>query len=143
MSGGGDDVQGAPIDLDRLDIIAERLATDDRFTKIEIKPQFAPDRIVCHYDTGFYPQCVQNAHLEIVWFENGDFSLHYHEDHDTGTFDYRWDRHHSAHNTRDHIHPGSEARTPGDDASHPREWRDVLSTVLSEIEDRQRAFWTE
>jgi hypothetical protein len=38
MSGGGDNVQGAPIDLDRLDIIAERLATDDRFTRIKIKP---------------------------------------------------------------------------------------------------------
>ncbi|WP_436932825.1 hypothetical protein [Halosimplex halobium] len=143
MNGGRDDVRGAPIDLDRLDIIGERLATDDRFTEIEVQPEFAPDRIVCHYDRGFYPQHVQNAQLEIVWFENGDFSLHYHEDHDDGTFDHRWDRHPSTHNTRDHVHPGPDAPTPGDDASHPEEWRDVLSTVLSEIEDRQRAFWRE
>ena len=40
------------------------------------------------------------------------------------------------------VHPGPDAPTPGDDTTHPTDWRDVLSTVLSEIEDRQRAFWT-
>jgi len=137
-----DDVSGAPIDFDRLNGIAERLATDDRFTRLEIQPGFAPDRIVCHYEPGFYPRRVQSAHLEIVWFKNGDFSLHYHEEHETGTFDHRWDRHPSDHNTRDHVHAGPNAPTPGDDASHAAEWRDVLSNVLNEIEDRQRAFWT-
>lgn len=137
-----DDVNGSPIDFDRLNLIAERFATDERFTRIEVQPEFGPDRIVCVYDPGFYPQCVQGARLNVVWFENGDFSLHYHEEHDDGVFDYRWDRHPSDHNTRDHIHAGPDASTPGDDASHPEDWRDVLSMVLSEIEDRQRAFWT-
>jgi len=81
------------------------------------------------------------ARLEVVWFENGDFSLHYHEEHDTSEFDHRWDRHPSGHNTRDHVHPGPDAPTPGDDSPHPIDWRDVLSMVLSEIEERQRAFW--
>lgn len=149
MSGGSDDagstddVSGAPIDFDRLNAIAERFTTDDRLIEVEVQPEFAPDRIVCRYDPGFYPQRVQSARLEIVWFENGDFSLHYREVHEDGAFDYRWDRHPSAHNTRDHVHPGPDARTPGDDTSHPAEWRDVLSMVLGEIEDRQRAFWTE
>jgi hypothetical protein len=143
MSGGRDDVSGASIDFARLNVVAERFATDDRFTGIETQPEFAPDRIVCRYDPGFYPGRVQSARLEIVWFENGEFSLHYHEAHEDGAFDYRWDRHPSEHNTRDHVHPGPDARTPGDDASHPEEWRDVLSMVLGEIEGRQRAFWTE
>ncbi|MFQ3293185.1 MAG: hypothetical protein ACI9TI_001767 [Natronomonas sp.] len=149
MSGGSDDagstddVSGAPIDFDRLNAVAERLATDERFTEIEVLPAFAPDRIVCCYDLGFYPRRVQSARLEVVWFENGDFSLHYHEEHGGGAFDHRWDRHPSEHNTRDHIHPGPDAPTPGDDASHPAEWRGVLSMVLGEIEDRQRGFWTE
>jgi hypothetical protein len=47
------------------------------------------------------------------------------------------------HNTRDHVHPGPDAPTLGDDTSHPVEWRDVLSMVLGEIDNRQRAFWTE
>jgi len=143
MSGGRDDVNGASTDFIRLNVLAERFATDDRFTGIEIQPEFAPDRIVCRYDPGFYPQRVQSARLEIVWFESGDFPLHYHEVHEDGAFDYRWDRHPSAHNTRDHVPPGPDARTPGNDTSHPEEWRDVLSMVLGEIGDRQRAFWIE
>lgn len=57
--------------------------------------------------------------------------------------DHRWDRHPSDHNTREHVHPGPDAPTLGTDTSHPADWRDILSVVLSEIEDRQRAFWEE
>lgn len=146
MTGGdeteaSDTITGAPIDFDRLEVIAERLATGERFVRIERQPAFAPDRLVCVYDSRFYPSSVRTARLEIVWFENGDFSLHYHEDNSKGTFDHRWDRHPSDHNARDHVHPGPDAPTPGDDASHPEDWRDVLSAVLAEIEDRQRGFW--
>jgi len=136
-----DDIGSAPIDDDRLDVIAERFATDDRFTSIEDDSTFISNRVVYIYDSGLYPSAVQQARLEIVWFENGDFSLHYHEEYETDTFDHRWDRHPSAHNTRDHVHPGPDAPTPGDDTSHPQDWRDVLSMALSEIEERQRGFW--
>jgi hypothetical protein len=139
--GESDSLGGAPVDFDRLDTIRERLAADDRFTRIEAQPEFAPDPLVCLYDTRFYPEDVQTARLEIVWFENGDFSLHYHETHHEAAFDHRWDRHPSGHNARDHIHPGPDAPTPGDDTSHPPDWRDVLSMALSEIEERQRSFW--
>ncbi|AUV84214.1 hypothetical protein C2R22_21865 (plasmid) [Salinigranum rubrum] len=134
-------VSSAPIDFDRLDLIRDRFATDERFTQIVDQPEFASERLVCVYDTRFYPSSVQNARVEIVWFENGDFSLHYYENHVEGTFDHRWDRHPSDHNARDHIHPGPDAPTPGDDSSHPSDWRDVLSMALAEIEARQRAFW--
>ena len=144
-SGGEDDTSdsrtGAPVDFDRLDVIRERLATDDRFIRIDEQPEFAPERLACVYDQRFYPEHVQTARLEVIWFENGDFSLHYHEEHEAGEFDHRWDCHPSSHNVRDHIHPGPDAPTPGDDTSHPVDWRDVLSMVLSEVEERQRAFW--
>lgn len=140
-SGGTEHVCGAPVDFDRLAIIEERLGASDRFARITTSPEFAPDRLVCAYEPGFYPRSVETARLEIVWFENGDFSIHYHETHAAGTFDHRWDRHPSAHNTRDHVHPGPDAPTPGIDASHPVDWRDVLSMVLSEVEERQRGFW--
>ena len=134
---------GAPIDFDRLDVIYDRFVTDERFARLDKQPAFAPDRLVCVYDRHFYPKSVQVARLEVIWFENGDFSLHYHEQHETSEFDHRWDRHPSSHNARDHIHPGPEAPTPGEDASHPADWRDVLSMVLAKIEYRQRAFWKE
>jgi hypothetical protein len=140
---GGDDPLGAPIDFDRLDRIRERLAGDDRFEQIDWRPTYAPDRVVCTYDDRFYPTTVPTATLELVWFENGDFTIHYHESHADGAFDHRWDRHPSEHNTRDHVHPGPDAPTPGQDASHPADWRDVLAGVLREVETRQRAFWTD
>ncbi|MFC5369153.1 hypothetical protein [Salinirubrum litoreum] len=147
MSGGDENPSdlrsGSPIDFDRLDANRERFSADDRFKRIDEQPAFAPDRLVCVYDRRFYPERFRGARLEIVWFENGNFSLHYHEEHERGEFDHRWDRHPSDHNTRDHVHPGPDAPTPGDDTSHPTDWRDVLSMVLSEIEDRQRAFWAE
>lgn len=141
--GASADGNGAPVDFDRLESIAVRLSMGDRFTRVEATPDFAPDRVVCVYDPGFYPRSVHEARLEIVWFENGDFTVHYHEDHAEGMFDHRWDRHPSDHNTRDHVHPGPDAPTPGTNVSHPSDWRDVLSTVLAEIEERQRGFWTE
>jgi hypothetical protein len=134
---------GAPIDFDRLETIRERLVTDDRFTRIDARPAFAPERLLCEYDPQLYPRTVQAARLEVVWYQNGDFSLHYHEDHQLSDYDYRWDRHPSDHNTRDHVHPGPDAPTPGEDASHPADWRDTLSMVLSGIEERQRGFWGE
>lgn len=137
------DSGGAPVDFDRLSIIAERLATDNRFQRVAERPSFAPDRVVCVFDSRFYPASVSKAQLEIVWFENDEFSLHYHEDHPDGEFDHRWDRHPSNHNTDDHIHPGPDAPTPGVDTTHPSDWRDVLAAVLTEIEKRQRAFWSE
>ncbi|AGB37391.1 hypothetical protein [Natronococcus occultus] len=136
-----DGCSGAPIDFDRLDAIRERFAASDRFERLDGQPAFAPERLVCVYDRRFYPERIHVACLEVVWFENGDFSLHYHEEHDATEFDHRWDRHPSNHNSRDHVHPGPDAPTPGDDTSHPEDWRDVLSMALSEIEARQRAFW--
>lgn len=143
ISGTPEDESSAPVDFNRLSVIEERLTTGNRFSHIKTQPEFAPDRLVCVYDSRWYPTSVQTARLEIIWFENGDFSLHYHETHEDGAFDHRWDRHPSGHNTRDHIHPGPNAPTPGDDTSHPEDWRDVLSTVLTEIETRQRGFWNE
>jgi hypothetical protein len=101
------------------------------------------DRLVCVYDGRFYPRTVSEARLEVVWFENGEFCIHSHEDHDDGKFDHRWDRHPSDYNTRDHVYPEPDAPTPGTDATHPADWRDVISTVLAEVETRWRAFWTE
>lgn len=134
-------VSGAPVDSDRVDVIRDRFTSDDRFSRVDEQPPFAPERLVCIYDQRFYPPGVLEARLEIVWFENGDFSLHYHEKHESGGFDHRWDRHPSTHNDRDHIHPGPDAPTPGEDVSHPTDWRDVLTLALSDIEGRQRAFW--
>ncbi|GGL36160.1 hypothetical protein GCM10009037_19630 [Halarchaeum grantii] len=134
---------GAPVDFERLSLIATRLGNDARFVRIDESPPTAPDRLVCVFDPALYPVSVEEARLDIAWFQNETFSIHYHESHAESEFDHRWDRHPSTHNVLDHIHPGPDAPTPGEDAHHPDDWRDVLTTVLNEIEDRQRGFWTD
>ena len=69
-----DSLSGAPIDFDRLDAIRERFAAGDRFSRLDDQPAFAPDRLACVYNQRFYPKQVRAARLEIIWFENGDFS---------------------------------------------------------------------
>ena len=59
------------------------------------------------------------------------------------SWECRWDRHPNDHNTRDHYHPPPDAPTPGEDADFPNEWRDVLSTVLSRLDNRIKVFWNE
>jgi len=137
------DDSGAPVDFARLDAITDRLSGDSRFAHIVAEPSVTPEQLRCVYADGLSPAYIETARIEFVWFENGDFSIHYHETHRSDSFDHRWDRHPSSHNTRDHIHPGPDAPTPGRDASHPQDWRDILSTVLTEIDQRQREFWPE
>ena len=46
---------GAPVDFDRLGIVRDRLATDERFARVEDRPGFAPDRVVCTGGQGDCP----------------------------------------------------------------------------------------
>lgn len=131
------------MDFALLRRIASRLRGDDRFERVVLEPPHGPDRLTCHYRSRFYPSSVEAARLELTWYENGDFSMHYHETLAEGAFDHRWDRHPSDHNARDHVHPGPDAPTPGEDRSHPTDWRDVLSMVIDAIDRRQRAFWAD
>jgi len=141
MSDGEEAPSSAPVDTALLSRIADRLRGDRRFTAIEQRPSALPTSVVCRFEDEFYPAEIAAARLEIAWYENDDFSLHYHERHEEQTFDHRWDRHPSSHNSRDHVHPGPDAPTPGRDADHPADWRDVLAMALGEIEERQPAFW--
>ncbi len=79
--------------------------------------------------------------LHIRWFETDDFSIHYTEQYGDGSsWECRWDRYPNDHNTRDHVHPPPDARTPGEGADHAVDWRDVLASVLSELDERIAAF---
>ena len=131
-----------PIDTEILDRIAAHLARSERFADIQTRPSYAPNAVVADYDLGYFPNGVTRAYLRIRWFETDDFSIHYSEQYRTeASWECRWDRHPNDHNTREHFHPPPAASTPGEDAEYPDEWRDVLATVLSRLDDRIEAFW--
>lgn len=84
---------------------------------------------------------VEEAILTVRWYTNDDFKIHYQEDHGDSAWKCRWDRHPNPHNTRDHFHAPPDALTPGEDATWPSDYRDVLAIVLSEIERRITDLW--
>lgn len=138
----GSSRDSTPIDFDVLDDMRKYLRRSDRFAEVEWRPSYAPDSLVCIYDPGFYPASVEDSSLEITWYKNDDFSIHYQENWASGEERRcRWDRHPNDHNTRDHYHPLPDGATPGTNESYPRNWKDILSNVLSEIDGRIEAFW--
>jgi hypothetical protein len=138
----GSSRESAPVDFDVLEDMQTYLGTSNRFADVEWRPPYAPDSLVCIYDPGFYPTTVEDSSLQITWFKNDDFNIHYQENWATGEErKCRWDRHTNAHNTRGHYHPLPDATTPGVDKSFSQNWKDVLSEVLSEIDGRIESFW--
>lgn len=121
--------------------IGRRLDRNPRFESVAVQPSTAPTSIVAAYDLGYFPAAISRASLQIRWYETDDFSIHYSEQYDDSTWECRWDRHPNSHNTRSHFHPPPDANTPGEDAEFPTDWRDVLATVLSTLDDRIEAFW--
>ena len=133
-----------PADTELLDRIAAHLARSERFSDIQPRPSYAPGSVVADFDLGYLPGGITRAYLQILWFETDDFSIHYSEQYRTAdSWECRWDRHPNDHNTREHFHPPPDAPTPGEDATYPDEWRDVLATVLTRLDDRISAFWEE
>jgi hypothetical protein len=131
-----------PIDTAILDRIAAHLARSDRFETIETRPTYAPNAVVADYDLGYFPSGIRRAYLRIRWFETDDFSIHYSEQYQSeDSWECRWDRHPNDHNTREHVHQPPDASTPGIDYEYPDDWQNVLTTVLSRLDDRIKAFW--
>jgi hypothetical protein len=126
-----------------LDDMKRYLARSDRFSRIYTEPEDNPDALTCSFDTSWYPPAVEEVMLNIRWRINNDFEMHYRELYTDGeSWECRWDRHPNSHNTREHYHPGPDAaRDEAEDAEFPDDWRDVFTLILSEIEDRQKAFW--
>lgn len=129
------------IDTDVLERIASRLERSHRFSEVVSQPEYAPDSVVAEYDTGYFPPGVSRAYLRIRWYDTNDFNVHYSEQYEDRSWECRWDRHPNDHNTRGHVHPPPDAKTPGDDAEFSDDWRDVLARVVGELDERIEAFW--
>jgi len=135
-----DDVGG--IDSDVLERIGRRLRGSSRFLSVEYRPVYAPNAVIAEFDVGYFPAAVDRAYLRIRWFQTDDFNVHYSEQYRDGTiWECRWDRHPNEHNDRAHFHPPPDASTPGADRQFDRDWRAVLSHVLSTLDERIQSFW--
>lgn len=134
----------AAIDYDVMDRIGKFLERSDRFCEVSSQPEYAPHSIVAEFARGFFPPGIEQASLEIRWYDTDDFNIHYLEQYGDGeSWECRWDRHPNEHNSRDHFHPPPDAGKPGDDEAFPRGWRDVMTVVVRELDQRIQSFWEE
>jgi hypothetical protein len=130
------------IDSDVLERIGRRLHGSARFSSVEYRPEYAPNALVAEFDIGYFPGGVERAYLRIRWFETDDFNVHYSEQYRDGeSWECRWDRHPNSHNDREHFHPPPDAASPGEDLAFASDWRDVISRVLSDLDERIQSFW--
>ena len=136
------DVDSAPVDFELLRTVHSRLHNTERFQAVELRPNYAPNSVFLCYDLGYFPQEVEDAFLQVRWYMNDDFNLHYEERYTDGdVWKCRWDRHPNEHNAREHFHPPPDASKPGKDTAFSEDWRDVISYVLEEIDEHIEGFW--
>lgn len=131
------------IDRPILEDVRDRLRTAQQFTTVEIVVTDGQTRLEATVDPAFDPPNVDRRFLDVRWYTNDDFRIHYREEWANRKWMQRWDRHPSTHNDRDHFHPPPDAATPGDDRTWPDDHRDVLALVCSTLADRQDTIWND
>jgi len=130
----------APIDRSVLERMQSRFAGSRMIETVEIVEERNLHLRVTVSDN-YYPGDV-SARLEICWYRNDDFNVHYQEEQRDSTWKCRWDRHPNVHNSRDHFYPPPAAsRTDAEDAQWPSDHRDVCRLILDDIEDRIETLW--
>ena len=131
------------IDRPILEDIRDRLRTASQFESVQIVNREGQTRLEAVLHPASNPPALDRRFLDIRWYTNGDFRIHYQEDWDDETWQQRWDRHPNAHNARDHFHPPPAAATPGKDRSWPTDYRDVMAHVLTSVDERDQELWSD
>ena len=129
-----------PIDRSVLERLRLRFAGSRLFESVEI---IEAGNLYLHAELSseYYPGDL-SARLEIRWYRNDDFNVHYQEERPNSTWKCRWDRHPNTHNYRDHFHPPPAASRPNAENSQwPPDHREVSRLVLDWIEDRIDTLW--
>ena len=137
----------APIDEAILQAVAQTLRTDDRVEEVILvssEETGEHKHLAVTLDATRYPEPIHDVRLEIQWYRNDGFNIHYRETHtddsDSDVWQCRWDRQLSTHNTREHFHPPPDAGEPTD-THFPDDYRSVLSLVLAAIRARIDELW--
>lgn len=135
-----DGASPAPIDRSVLERMRSRFVGRRTFESAEIVEE---EQLHLRVElSGEYCPNDTSIRLEIRWYRNDDFSVHYQEERQDSVWKCRWDRHPNTHNSRDHFHPPPEAgRRNAEDAERPVDHRDVCRLVLDRLEERIETLW--
>lgn len=133
----------APIDRAVLEYLRGRFEATSQVGTATITDDEGHLELRVEFDAAYYPADSTDAALSVRWYANDDFAVHYREKRPDGDWECRWDRHPNTHNSRSHFHPPPDAATPGEDRHWPTDVRDVIETVLDDVEERIEALWTD
>jgi hypothetical protein len=139
MSTGGDRVP--EIDRAVLEAIRDRLRTAPQIETAEIVVADWQTKLEATLTAVATPAAIDRRFLDIRWYTNGDFRIHYQEEWPDRTWCQRFDRHPNEHNDRDHLHPPPDAATPGEDRTWPSKFEAVLKLVVDGVRTRTDSLW--
>ena len=133
-----------PPDRQTLRLLERILADEPLVEATAFEPDaYEPQLVRASVDAGRYPASVEAARFDIRWFASGDFSIHYVEIASADAYwECRWDRHPNPHSARTHFHrppDGVDIEELELSSRHPL---DVISTVLTAIENRIGQHWS-
>jgi len=134
----------APVDDAVLEILRQRGATHPLVERVRTERTGATlSTVVLVLDGDRYPDSVGDARLEIQWFVNGDYNVHYVETRGESVWQCRWDRHVNPHTARSHFHPppdaASEAAVPDrPEDGHPGA---MFARTMANVRDRMEGLW--
>lgn len=129
------------VDRGALIRILDRFRTDNRIDQGYVTWNRGEPMLKVEFDLDYYPRNVEAAYLDIRWYRNDDFKIHYHETWEHETWDCRWDRHANSHNATDHFHPPPDAPRKGEDATYPDNLHEVIGAINRRISDRIESLW--
>lgn len=133
-----DDLPGGPLDIAMLEVMGRRATSHPLVARWRFRPDGISPRVLgLELDTGRYPNEVNEARLDVRWFEDGTYTVHYLEVRGDEVWQCRWDRHPKPEAPMAHFHPPPDAGIDIEpsmlEESHPLE---VLFSVLAWIEER-------
>lgn len=138
------DVSG-PIDGAILEDFRDRARTHELVESVHTeRTGGTPSMLVVEFDPDRYPSHVTEATLEIQWYRNDDYNLHYVETHTPdGVWQCRWDRHPNPHTSRTHVHPPPGARSSDAVSDDPDECYPayIFTRTLANVRDRIDDLW--
>ena len=141
------DANAAPIDEAVLETVYQRSRAHPLIEAVDgDRSSGTLTQVTVSFDPGQYPEQVRAARLEIQWYTNGDYNLHYIETHRSEReWQCRWDRHPNPHTTRTHFHPPPTARSNDavPDSPSDRHPSAMFARTLANVRARIEDLWDE
>ena len=106
----GEEYSGGSLDVPTLKVIAQRGGTHPIIDGWAFQPDaISPRRLELSLDEEQHSSPVDEARLDIRWFEGGDYTVQYLETRDDDVWQCRWDRHPKPGEPKAHFHPPPDA----------------------------------